>query len=284
MNKYKSIAWATDTHFDMASKKQFKKFLKSANDANADALLITGDIATSKDWHSSLLHIAHELEDIPVFFILGNHDIYGSSIAAEYEKLNNPNDENNNLFALSTMKSPILLNNSTALIGHQNWWDGGHSNNKSNIIDQTFMFQDYSLIQDLMNLPKAEDRFSVLHALSLEASKVIVAKCKNAFLYRDNVILATHVPPFKQNCTTLSLQMTENFLSHFSSKLLGDALLNLMKEYPEKQLLVLSGHTHEETTYSPLHNLKSITAKASLFKPRVHTVLKLKKLFSLSHV
>jgi hypothetical protein len=73
--------------------------------------------------------------------------------------------------------------------------------------------------------------------------------------------------------------MTTNFLSHFSSKILGDALFFLMRNMPDKKLLVLSGHTHEETIYSPLPNLTSRTNKANILKPRVHTILKLKDLF-----
>ena len=44
-------------------------------------------------------------------------------------------------------------------------------------------------------------------------------------------------------------------------------------------MVVLSGHTHESTEYSPLPNLISKTGKANILKPRAHTILNIKDLF-----
>lgn len=274
MKKIKNIAWATDTHFELANDKQFKKFIEDSE--NCDALLITGDIAQATSWQHYIYKVAKKLAPMPVFFILGNHDIYYSELSIEHDKLLSISVDN--LYPLTTM-SPHLIADNVAIVGHQNWWDGGYSEEYSNLIDRTFMFQDYTLIDNLKDLVTSEQRFNRLKNMSEDATSLILEKLKTAFDKVDNVILAVHVPPFKQNCTHFGLPMATNFLSHFSSKILGDALFFLMRNMPHKKLLVLSGHTHEETTYSPLPNLISRTTKANLLKPRVHTILKIKNLF-----
>jgi Icc-related predicted phosphoesterase len=274
MKKIKNIGWTTDTHFELASKKQFDKFIESTE--NCDMLIITGDIAQATSWQHYLFKLAKKIHPIPIYFILGNHDIYHSELNIETNKLSYITIDN--LLPL-TILDPILLSDNIALIGHQNWWDGGYSLNKTNFIDRTFMFQDYSLIDDLSKFSTQEEKFAELKKMSENATTIIIEKLNNAFNTVDNVILAVHVPPYEQNCTHFGIPMTSNFLSHFSSKILGDALYYYMRNIPNKKLIVLSGHTHEKTTYTPLHNLISKTSKSNLLKPRVHEILKLKDLF-----
>lgn len=274
MKKIKTIGWTTDTHFELASNKQFDKFIESAQ--NVDAIIITGDIAQATSWQHYLFKIAKKLYPIPIYFILGNHDIYNSDLHTECEKLSTILVEN--LYPLTIM-NPIILSDNIALIGHQNWWDGGYSENKTNFIDRTFMFQDYNLIGNFKDLPTQEQKFIRVKGMSEAATTIIINKLNDAFEKVDNVILAIHVPPYQENCTLLGFPMAENFLSHFSSKILGDALYFYMRNKPDKKLLVLSGHTHEETSYSPLYNLTSRTLKSKLLKPRIHDILKLKDLF-----
>jgi predicted MPP superfamily phosphohydrolase len=274
MKKMKNIAWATDTHFEIATDKQFKKFIDSAREY--DALIITGDIAQATSWQHYMHKVAKKLAPMPVFFILGNHDIYFSDLVSEHDKLLSITIDN--LHPLTIMP-PYIINDEIAIVGHQNWWDGGYSEEKTGLLDRTFMFQDYSLIENLKYFVNQEQRFICLKGMSEAATTIIIEKLTLAFEKVDRVILAVHVPPFKENCTHFGLPMTNNFLSHFSSKILGDALYFLMRSMPNKKLVVLSGHTHEETLYSPLPNLTSRTSKANLLKPRVHTVLKLKDLF-----
>lgn len=274
MKKIKNIAWATDTHFEIVSDKQFKKFIDSAREY--DALLITGDIAQATSWQHYMYKVAKKLDPMPVFFILGNHDIYYSDILTENDKLLSINVDN--LLPLTTLP-PYIIADNVALVGHQNWWDGGYSEEYTNLIDRTFMFQDYNLIDNLKYFVNQEQRFICLKGMSEAATTIIIEKLTTAFEKVDNVILAVHVPPFKENCTHFGLPMATNFLSHFSSKILGDALYFLMRNMPHKKLVVLSGHTHEETTYSPLPNLTSKTSKSNLLKPRVHSTIKLKDLF-----
>jgi hypothetical protein len=167
MKKIKSLAWATDTHFELASDKQFKKFLESVKDV--DALVITGDVAQATSWQHYLYKVAKKLNPIPVYFILGNHDIYHSDIDTETDKLYSISIPN--LHPLSICP-PIPLNKNTVLIGHQNWWDGGYSMEETNFIDRTFMFQDYLLIKDLTGLENPRNAASSMFSAIISIASI----------------------------------------------------------------------------------------------------------------
>ena len=67
------LAWATDIHLDHASEAARRKFCRSVHE-QADALVVTGDIAESHTLGSALTAIA-TLTERPVYFVLGNHDL-----------------------------------------------------------------------------------------------------------------------------------------------------------------------------------------------------------------
>lgn len=276
--KIKKFAIATDTHFNLISDEKFDLFIKETKHLKEeiDFLIFSGDIS-EYSWEEKLKKIAKKTE-IPIYFILGNHDYYGSSITRTNERLKKYSET-------KLLQEPVWLSDvegvdcgSFMLIGHENWWDGGYTNQYTTWLDNAIMFQDYSLIKEISE-KTIEERFLELTKQAQLSTNEIIRKLKNAFKTHDNVILITHVPPFKENCTHFGIQMTQNWLSHFSCRVLGDALTFVMQNEPEeKSLVVFSGHTHEETLYEPLKNLKSLTTKAKLFKPKAH-VQQVKKLF-----
>jgi len=73
------LAWATDIHLDHASEGARRRFCQSVKE-QADALIVTGDIAESHTLGSALTALA-TLTERPVYFVLGNHDCYRGSIA-----------------------------------------------------------------------------------------------------------------------------------------------------------------------------------------------------------
>jgi len=74
-------AWLTDIHLNFVSYEKRLAFYKTIKDADVKEILITGDIAEA----SSVEFYLHEMDDyfdnrIPIHFVLGNHDFYGSSV------------------------------------------------------------------------------------------------------------------------------------------------------------------------------------------------------------
>ena len=73
------LAWVTDIHLNFLTTTGRRRFLESIHD-QADALIITGDIAES----TSLGEIFRQMTtvlDMPIYFVLGNHDFYEGSVA-----------------------------------------------------------------------------------------------------------------------------------------------------------------------------------------------------------
>ena len=102
------IAWGTDWHFDHASRETRREFLASVAVKEADALVIAGDVGTA-------LCVAERLRDLaesfsgPVYVVLGNHDFYGSSVAAVRERIRALATHTPNLVYLSDEREPVAL-------------------------------------------------------------------------------------------------------------------------------------------------------------------------------
>ena len=66
--------WLTDLHLDMATDEARGHFLDKLAGIRYDAVLITGDISTSRHLTRHLAEISRACGPRPVYFILGNHD------------------------------------------------------------------------------------------------------------------------------------------------------------------------------------------------------------------
>src|SRR5690349_10057159 len=70
-------AWLTDIHLNFLSKSQRSEFYKTIKDVNG--ILISGDIAEAKTLEFMIREMYYETR-LPIGFILGNHDYYGSNV------------------------------------------------------------------------------------------------------------------------------------------------------------------------------------------------------------
>ncbi len=113
------LAWATDIHLDHASESARRKFCQSVRE-QADALVVTGDIAESHILGSALESLA-TLTERPVYFVLGNHDFYRGSVACTRRQVGSVVREG--LVYLS-QAGVVELMPTTALVGHDGWADG----------------------------------------------------------------------------------------------------------------------------------------------------------------
>jgi predicted MPP superfamily phosphohydrolase len=75
------LAWATDIHLGHASESVRRKFYQSVKE-QADALVVTGDIAESHILGSALTALA-TLTERPIYFVLGNHDYYRGRVTTQ---------------------------------------------------------------------------------------------------------------------------------------------------------------------------------------------------------
>jgi hypothetical protein len=166
-----------------------------------------------------------------------------------------------------TRAGVVELAPDTGLVGHDSWADGRYGDyHRSPVI-----LNDYLLIDELSRI-NAEERFLRLNALGDEAASYFRVVLPEAFERYPHVFLVTHVPPFKESCWHEGRPSSDAHLPHFSCKAVGDALLEIMQAYPDRELTVLCGHTHSGGQVQIMDNLRVITGGAIYGAPVVQQV------------
>jgi Icc protein len=259
------VAWLTDIHLNCVELRDRLRFFEQVRRSQPDLVAIGGDIAESRDVLSLLELMAGEFE-CPLAFVLGNHDYYYSSILRVREQVTKLCLQRPELTYLSAGDF-VPLTPRAALIGHDGWADGRAGDyNGSNV-----MLSDYGLIAELAGLSKAARRL-MLHALGDEAGRHIRRVLPPAAERHEQVLLLTHVPPLLEACWHEGRVSDAQWAPHFTCLAVGEAILEIMPDYPATQLTVLCGHTHGEGETQPLPNVRILTGGAEYGKPRVTNV------------
>ncbi|WP_026843289.1 metallophosphoesterase family protein [Citrifermentans bremense] len=264
MNK---IAWATDIHLNFVTLEKCQEFCKGINNLGVDALLLGGDIGDAPSVEFYLHYLADHIQ-VPIYFVLGNHDYYKGSIADIRSSIANLCNETSKLTWL-TQSAVVRLSEDTCLVGHDGWSDGRIGDfDKSQV-----MLNDYKLIRELRGLTKGK-RLDRLHALGDEAAEHFRQVLPHALEDLKHVIVLTHVPPFRDACWHEGEISSPDYLPHFSCKAVGDVLRELMAGKTTK-MTVLCGHTHSNGNVLILPNLLVKTGKAVYGRPGVNEVISL---------
>ena len=255
----KHLVWFTDVHLNFLNQTVgILEFYNQIHESNPNFLLICGDIGEGDTVHKYLEKLGKEFPKLPIFFVLGNHDFYSKSFKQIYRNVKKICNEFDNLNWLNDCEV-VKLSNSSALIGHDGWYDGTLGNYSTSSVT----LSDFNLIQEFIALNKTE-RLNLMKKLASEATEEIKKKLKTALESCDNIIIGTHVPPFRESCYYDGKISDDNYLPFFTCKMLGDMLLEVMKNYfnSNKQVIVLCGHSHGGSIYNPLENLEVICGDA----------------------
>lgn len=262
----KRFAWLTDIHLNFLERPQCERFLDDVARQHADGILIGGDIAEGHTLEAYLRMIADRVGG-PVYFVLGNHDFYYSSLGATRDTARAVCRAIPSLHWLSE-SGIVPLSDQTALIGSDGWADGRLGNFFESDVDMT----DYFLIEDLSRLdPKS--RFQKLNALGDEAAAYFRRLLPEALRQFERVILLTHVPPFREASWHEQGVCDDNHLPHFASRAVGEVLLQIMQEHPARHLTVLCGHTHGRGDVQMAPNLVVKTGGAEYGSPVIQEIL-----------
>jgi hypothetical protein len=217
-----------------------------------------------------LRHIAEHLPR-PIYFVLGNHDFYYGSIRevrAAATRVCAAADSPGKLHYLSALTEPIAVTTTVGLIGHDGWADARLGDYERSLV----MMNDYRLIAELASHGK-RDRWPILHALGDEAADHIRRVLPRALEQFEQVLLATHVPPLREACWHEGRPSDDEWAPHFTCKAMGDAILEIMRDFPHRQLTVLCGHTHSPGECRPLPNIHILTGGAKYGQPAIQRVL-----------
>jgi 3',5'-cyclic AMP phosphodiesterase CpdA len=265
------LAWATDIHLDHADEAARRKFFQSVN-AQADALVVTGDIAESHILGTALSALAEQTGQ-QVYFVLGNHDFYRGSVAGTRSAVAEITSRSQNLIYL-TQTGVVELTPHTGLVGHDGWADGrlGDLDGSEVILNDFLLIDELKHWRDHHTLDKPALR-RALGALGDEAAGYLKGVLAAAAEQYPKVIVATHIPPFREAACYRGRTCADDFLPFLSCKAVGDVLLETARSYPGCQILVLCGHTHGGGEIQVLDNLRVVTGPAEYGRPEIQQIL-----------
>lgn len=271
----KNLAWCTDIHLNFLKLYQRYDFYETILKSKADGVLITGDIAEGTDVIKTLNEMQEYLQ-LPIYFVLGNHDFWHFSVEeleAELEKL-----ANDNLHYL-TQETYTALSPETFLLGVDGWADGRLGNYK----DSEVILWDSKLIPALRegigmqmhgwthnrerllaNMQKQAD----LDAYHLEG-QLTYALTHNP----ERIIIATHIPPFREASMYRGAISNDDFLPFYTCKAIGDVLLRTAEANPGTTFEVFCGHTHGAAHFQAAPNLLVEAGAAEYNHPAVQWVI-----------
>lgn len=262
------LAWLTDIHLNFLKPYQVDRFFDDVRTLEADALVITGDIGEGRSIAPYLKLLEINLQ-MPVYFVLGNHDYYYGSFKEIAGLVRETCRALPRLIWLDDA-GVIELAPDTALIGYGGWADGRLGDYARSEVE----LLDYYLIYDFAGMGKTE-RLRTLNALGDAAAAYFRQTLTQALKHYRRVYAATHVPPFQEACWHEGQISNADFLPHFGSRAAGDALREVMAAHPDHELIVLCGHTHGAGQAHILPNLRVLTGGAVYGSPQVQLIFEI---------
>jgi predicted MPP superfamily phosphohydrolase len=261
------LAWATDLHLDLAADAVFHALCKTLRKKRLNAVLISGDTAEAPALQANLLKLREQIGGIPIYFVLGNHDYYHGGVQEVRDQITALCRATPNLHWLS-MEGIVALTDTTALLGHDGWADGRLGDWDASRV----LLNDYTLIRDFKCLRKVE-RLVVMQRLAAEAAEHVRTCLPLALERFQSVIFLTHVPPFAEACWHEGRISNADYLPHFSSRTIGEALIESARAFPNRRITVLCGHTHGGGKAQVSTNIEILTGAAEYGAPDVQQVL-----------
>lgn len=259
------VAWLTDIHVNFLRPGDLPRFIARINAERPEAVVLTGDISEAPHLVGDLREMAARLA-CPLYFVLGNHDYYFGSIRRVREEIADLCEDLPELVYL-TQQGVVRLTDRVGLIGHDGWADARLGNYERSMV----LMNDYLLIAELKSFDK-RDRWPVLKQLGDEAAASVEEKLAAACQDFEQIVLATHVPPFLESCWHEGRLSDDEWLPHFTCHALGEAILRQMRTRLDRQLTVLCGHTHGRGESQILPNVRVLTGGAEYGFPEIQRV------------
>lgn len=265
------VAWITDPHLNFLP--YVTPFGEYVMGCNPDAVLLTGDISESHTLVRDLLLFKAGLRaDVPVWFVLGNHDSYRSSVASTKEEAQEFAAKTPGFTYLSTaQQEAILLTEGTYLVGTDGWY----SAQTRNAIDSLVEMSDFEFVEEMRvrrgsALERRVGRVSAAGLLAYEDARLAEKQLHKVLLKTPaHVVIATHVPPYAEASFHEGGTSDEAWAPWFSNLHLGAVLDTFAKNNPAVKFSVYCGHTHTAGTYKRRPNLTVFVGAAAYGNPHI---------------
>ena len=254
----KTVLWLSDTHLNFLRPAERKDFFERLESRGPYDFILSGDIADGSTLEETLIHLGKTGRK--VYFVLGNHDFYHSSMMNVRETVRYLSEKFENLIWLSE-KDPIALTNDIGIVGHDGWPDGAYG-----ATDGTEEgLNDFQLIAELAGL-EGERRLNAMRSLGREAAEIVERQLLKAVERFEIIFIITHVPPF-QELIRPRPNNERDLTPYFSAKYMGDAIRKVAKKFQNTEFIVLCGHTHELMDQNIETNIRALCAGVEYGKP-----------------
>jgi predicted MPP superfamily phosphohydrolase len=262
------MIWLTDIHLDHLFPHERRKFFLSLgrNDSQPVVVLVGGDISKASCLEDDLRAI-QKATKAQVYFVLGNHDYFGSSFSAVHDIIGRLTRERNCLHWLENI-SHVSIMKDVALVGYGCWGDTRIGSYWKSELHRDM--PDFFEIADLKALNRYE-RLQFLKNSGEKAAKHLREACISAAKEHSHVIILAHVPPFP-HAIMRDGNKDDSGLPFFCCLAAGRTIQELAETCPYVRFTVLSGHTHQESSILLRQNLESIVQEAQYHRPQVRVL------------
>ena len=264
------LAWLTDIHLNFLDANARQHFYHNVAQVESDLVIISGDIGEAPSVELLLKEMQRCWRQ-RMYFVLGNHDFYKSGVQAVRNAMTELTDSQPSLQWLP-QTAPVAITDDVVLLGQDGWADARHGD-----YDHSLMaMNDSRLIEKLRNaraqgsqsLKAAMQRLADEDAEQLENDiHQALADCNPS-----QVIVVTHVPPFKEVCFHRGQSTGDDVIPFYTNKATGDVLLKAAKNNPLIEFNVLCGHTHGQAFYQPVDNLQVNVGGVRYGDPQIQAV------------
>lgn len=275
------LAWATDIHLDFLDDDQVRAFARALVVDRPDAVILSGDLSHAEQLEHHLRLLAGATA-CPIYFVLGNHDYYGSSVMAVRQAVTEICGRKPRLRWLPSC-GVVELSETTAMIGCDGWADarlGAPGTtpvflNDFIHIEELAATLDPAALHDRARL-RGVDRTALhaeLRARGDAEARVCEFLLRDALARRREVLVVTHVPPFAGACWHEGKPSDDDWLPYFTCAAVGEVLRAQARAHPDRRITVVCGHTHGAGEAQIEANLTVLTGGAEYRRPALQRVL-----------
>lgn len=272
-NDIESLTWLSDPHLEFCSHRTRNDLYRSINQAAGEIVVITGDISAGPHRSDQYSELAEHVNK-PIYFVLGNHDRYGTTFANTEAVVARVMTRFSHLVRLDGSQV-IPLNESVALVGVEGWADGLGGEGPAT----KARINDFYQILDFATEPEPQV-FRAMKERARKYARALKPSLLKALKEYQTTIVATHVPPYEGAAWHEGSPSSADYQPFFSSPTMGKLIKAAATEHLGKSVLVLCGHTHSPGIYRD-GNILVLTAGARYGFPEISQTIHLDRLGSI---
>jgi len=250
--------WLTDTHLNFALPWATRNLVRHLRVESPSGIFLTGDISNGSHLENCLGKFAASLS-CPIYFVLGNHDYHGRTLASVHGDIRRLSATYPNLHWM-TESGVVSLNEEVALIGTEGWYDARRGD-PSWLRYTTDWFQTY----DFLTLSGMEARVDAFRSLAQASADLLEASLTSALENFKTIYVLTHFPPWVEATRAVGTLMEKFWLPYNTNVTMGRMIERVMNGRNKRHVVVLAGHTHTRCWIRVSRNIECRVNKAKYY-------------------